>query len=165
MQCLKTCNFIKKRLQHRCFLVNIAKILRTPILKKIWERLLSHFSRQKLSFSYVPLTLQKNANKIIILSQPRMNNSTLVLIQIETTVGTIAKILRTPILKKIWERLLSHFSRQKLSFSYVPLTLQKNANKIIILSQPRMNNSTLVLIQIETTVGTTIWLGLGEFHY
>ena len=27
------CNFIKKRLQHRRFLVNIAKLLRTPILK------------------------------------------------------------------------------------------------------------------------------------
>ena len=33
-------NFIKKRLQHRCFLVNIAKFLRAPILKKICERLL-----------------------------------------------------------------------------------------------------------------------------
>ena len=27
---LKACNFIKKRLQHRCFPVNIAKLLRTP---------------------------------------------------------------------------------------------------------------------------------------
>ena len=32
-------NFIKKRLQHRYFLVNITKFLRTPILKNIWERL------------------------------------------------------------------------------------------------------------------------------
>ena len=31
---LKACIFIKKRLQHRCFPVNIAKFLRTPILKK-----------------------------------------------------------------------------------------------------------------------------------
>ena len=30
---LEVCNFIKKRLQHRCFLVNIAKFLRTLILK------------------------------------------------------------------------------------------------------------------------------------
>ena len=29
--------FIKKILQHRCFLVNIAKFLRTPILKKICQ--------------------------------------------------------------------------------------------------------------------------------
>ena len=27
---LKACNFIKKRLQHRSFPVNIAKLLRTP---------------------------------------------------------------------------------------------------------------------------------------
>ena len=33
------CNFIKKRLQNRCFAVNIAKFLRTPILKNFCERL------------------------------------------------------------------------------------------------------------------------------
>ena len=33
--------FYEKRLQHRCFLVNIAKFLRTPILKNICEQLLS----------------------------------------------------------------------------------------------------------------------------
>ena len=32
-------NFIQKRLQHRCFPVNLAKILRTPVLKNICERL------------------------------------------------------------------------------------------------------------------------------
>ena len=37
---LQACNFIKKRLQQRCFPVNIAKFLRTPILKNICERLL-----------------------------------------------------------------------------------------------------------------------------
>ena len=37
---LKVCNFIKKRPQHRCFLVNIAKFLKLPILKNIFERLL-----------------------------------------------------------------------------------------------------------------------------
>ena len=37
---LKPCNFIKKKLQHRCFSVNIAEFLRTPILKNICERLL-----------------------------------------------------------------------------------------------------------------------------
>ena len=30
-----TCNFIKKRLEHRCFPMNFAKFLRTPILKNI----------------------------------------------------------------------------------------------------------------------------------
>ena len=33
-------NFIKKRLQYRCFPMKFAKILRTPILKNICERLL-----------------------------------------------------------------------------------------------------------------------------
>ena len=37
---LQACNFIKKRLLHMCFPVNIAKFLRTPILKNIFERLL-----------------------------------------------------------------------------------------------------------------------------
>ena len=37
---LQVCNFIKKRLQHRCFPVIIAKFLRIPILKNICERLL-----------------------------------------------------------------------------------------------------------------------------
>ena len=37
---LKACNFIKKRLQHRCFPVKFAKFLRTPILKNICGRLL-----------------------------------------------------------------------------------------------------------------------------
>ena len=39
---LQTCNFIKKRLQYRCFPVNFATFLRTPILKNIYERLLLH---------------------------------------------------------------------------------------------------------------------------
>ena len=37
---LKAYIFIKKRLQHRCFAVNIAKFLRTPILKNVCKRLL-----------------------------------------------------------------------------------------------------------------------------
>ena len=37
---LKTCIFIKKTLQHKCFPVNIAKFLKAPILKNICERLL-----------------------------------------------------------------------------------------------------------------------------
>ena len=36
---LQSCNFIKKRLQHRCSPVDIAKFLRTPVLKNIRERL------------------------------------------------------------------------------------------------------------------------------
>ena len=37
---LKTYIFIKKRPQHKCFIVNIAKSLRTPILKNIFQRML-----------------------------------------------------------------------------------------------------------------------------
>ena len=36
----KTCNFLKKRLQHRCYPVNIAKFLSTLILMIICEQLL-----------------------------------------------------------------------------------------------------------------------------
>ena len=36
----QACSVIKKRLQRRCFPVNIAKFLRTPILKNICERLI-----------------------------------------------------------------------------------------------------------------------------
>ena len=38
-ECFQACNFIKKRLQHSCFPVNIAKFLRTPILKNICKQL------------------------------------------------------------------------------------------------------------------------------
>ena len=37
MGVLQACNFIKKRFQHRCFPVNIAKLLRTTISKNIWK--------------------------------------------------------------------------------------------------------------------------------
>ena len=37
---LQSCNFIKNRLQHRCFPVKFAKFLRTPILKNICKQLL-----------------------------------------------------------------------------------------------------------------------------
>ena len=39
MQAFKLEVFIKKRLQHRCFPVSIAKFLRTPILKNICKQL------------------------------------------------------------------------------------------------------------------------------
>ena len=35
---LQICNFIKKRLQHKCFSVNIVKFLRTFILKNTYEQ-------------------------------------------------------------------------------------------------------------------------------
>ena len=45
---LKTCNFIKKRPQNRCFSVNIAKFLILLISKIICERLLFDFSNGSL---------------------------------------------------------------------------------------------------------------------
>ena len=39
---------IKKRLQHSCFLVNIAKFLRNPISKDVCERLLLTFPGKRL---------------------------------------------------------------------------------------------------------------------
>ena len=43
MNGLEACNFIKKRLQLRCFPLNFAKFLRTPILKNICEWVLLRF--------------------------------------------------------------------------------------------------------------------------
>ena len=40
---LKACNFIKKRPEHRCFRVNIAKFLILLVSKNICERLLFNF--------------------------------------------------------------------------------------------------------------------------
>ena len=37
---LKACNFIKKKLQHKCFPIIIANLLRAPILKNICKQLL-----------------------------------------------------------------------------------------------------------------------------
>ena len=48
---LQACNFIKKRLQHWCFPVNIAKYLGTPILRNICEQLLLYLER------IIPLTV------------------------------------------------------------------------------------------------------------
>ena len=45
----KACDFIKKRSQSRCFLVNIAKFLRTPML-------VAHRDICLLSTLFVPLT-------------------------------------------------------------------------------------------------------------
>ena len=49
--CLQPCIFIKKRLQHRCFSVNIVIFFRTSIMKNIWEEL----SLRKLAASALAL--------------------------------------------------------------------------------------------------------------
>ena len=57
-------NLIEKRLQHRCFPVNIVKFLRTCILKKICERVrlnkvlfVSHKGLKEALFSEIILTV------------------------------------------------------------------------------------------------------------
>ena len=42
---LQTCDFINKRLQHRCFPEKFVKFLRAPILKNICERVLLYIPR------------------------------------------------------------------------------------------------------------------------
>ena len=43
---LKTCNFIKKRFQHRCFPVKLAKLLRTPFFTEHIQWLLLEISHE-----------------------------------------------------------------------------------------------------------------------
>ena len=50
---LRVCNFIQKKLRHRCFLVNIAKFLRTPILKNINELLFERFPTCTSNINYI----------------------------------------------------------------------------------------------------------------
>ena len=47
---LQACNFIEKRLQHSCFPLNIAKLLKTPILKNIYKWLLLIFYQKSILF-------------------------------------------------------------------------------------------------------------------
>ena len=49
---IQASNFITKRLQHRCFPVNIAKFLKTSILKGICERLLLNIIDSKWKKSW-----------------------------------------------------------------------------------------------------------------
>ena len=68
---LKACNIIKKRLQHRCFPVNIVKFLRLIILKSILKRLLLdcfngsllHRPKTSRSILYDSVRLQGPSNR------------------------------------------------------------------------------------------------------
>ena len=61
-------NFIKQRLQNRCLLVNIAKFLRTSILKNICEQAASDFSEplQSLKGKGQEVTLYKSNLKFSV---------------------------------------------------------------------------------------------------
>ena len=67
----QACNFIKKWLQRRCFLVKIAKFLRTPVLENIWERLLLDLPSRR-----IPLNIWNNSNPAnICLFKAKRHNS------------------------------------------------------------------------------------------
>ena len=59
---LQACNFLKKRLRHGCFSVNIVKFLRTPTLKNTCKRLLLFVSPQN---SIALLTLDQTRSRQI----------------------------------------------------------------------------------------------------
>ena len=51
-------NFIKKKLQHRCFAVNFTKFLKTPIQLEVWERLpLDWFINAKILNGFYKLSI------------------------------------------------------------------------------------------------------------
>ena len=56
-------NLIKKRLQHRCFPVDIAKFLRTPILKNICKRLLLILKCFKIILKHFKKLFSQTATK------------------------------------------------------------------------------------------------------
>ena len=92
------CNFIKKTLQHRCFHVNIAKVLTTPVLKNVCERH-SFYSQSCFRFS-VRNVIQKVQMPRILLSQIAFrtiyHNSTFwrsVILSTEATAEVFAKTL------------------------------------------------------------------------
>ena len=60
---LQVCNFIKKRLQHRCFTVNMPKFLKTPILKNICERVLLRI-KDSFGKAFSQTSLKPNAMDI-----------------------------------------------------------------------------------------------------
>ena len=61
----KTCNFLIKRLQHRCFPVNIAKFLKTLILMKICEQLLVQFLLLIVNISSLGLVSALNSKGLL----------------------------------------------------------------------------------------------------
>ena len=50
---LKACNFIEKRLQHKCFPVKFAKFLKTTILKNICEQLILSCAQPVLILAWI----------------------------------------------------------------------------------------------------------------
>ena len=58
----RACNFIKKKLKQRCFLVKFVKFLRTPILKNIYKRVLLPFlGFRKLNHNVFPFSFMETS--------------------------------------------------------------------------------------------------------
>ena len=72
---LMACNFIKMRLQHRCFPVKFAKFLRTLILKNICKRLFLCKEIIKYRIQTLPPspTYQKGDDVKALINQPHQN--------------------------------------------------------------------------------------------
>ena len=63
---LRACNFITKKLQHRCFPVKFSKCLRIPILKNIYERLPLYFQyNSHIIFTIIALTTVRSSRSQI----------------------------------------------------------------------------------------------------
>ena len=63
LQGFKSVTLLKRDFQHRCFPVIIAKFLRTPILKNIWEGLLLFI--QKICWS-IRIVSKKYASREVL---------------------------------------------------------------------------------------------------
>ena len=72
---LQVYNFIKKRLQHRCFAVNIAKFLRSTILKNIYERLLLELLFRNIPTSELEFSAELQIAEISPLSPNKFKDS------------------------------------------------------------------------------------------
>ena len=73
----KTCNFIKKRLRHRCFPVKLAKFSWTSILKKICEWLLLNIANLRFSWNDYSDKEGNNSRRIIKIQVTYKSLSTL----------------------------------------------------------------------------------------
>ena len=81
----KACDFIKKWLEHRYFPVNIAKFLRKPFLKNIYERVLLN-KRKLISYGFTLL--------ILVTKQQRMQlNTSLLLHAVQGHIAVVTKML------------------------------------------------------------------------
>ena len=70
----KVCNFIKKRLQHRCFPVNIGKFLRTPILKNICVRVLLKRLSEVIVKTFLKSHFQNHLDSVILQKYKWLSN-------------------------------------------------------------------------------------------